>query len=62
MSTINETQLDADVLGRWLDSNEAPGSGEQMVAIAARQLHDLWLENDPEKVAAARARSHQVTW
>lgn len=29
MATINETRLDADVLGRWLDENDAPGSGER---------------------------------
>ena len=29
MSTINQTQLDADVLGRWLDEKDAPGSGER---------------------------------
>ena len=28
---INETQLDADVLGRWLDANGAPGDGEEPV-------------------------------
>ena len=28
MPTSNETQLDGGVLGRWLDANGAPGSGE----------------------------------
>jgi hypothetical protein len=48
----------------WLSQSAfaAPGSGEEMVAIAARQLHDLWLENDPEKIAQAREHSHQVIW
>jgi hypothetical protein len=40
----------------------APGSGEEMVAIAARQLHDLWLENDAEKIQAARKRSFNPVW
>lgn len=40
----------------------APGSGEEMVAIAARQLHDLWLENDAGKIAMARQKSHEVRW
>ena len=31
MSTASETQLDPDVLGRWLDANGAPGGGEQPV-------------------------------
>ena len=29
---VAATQLDATVLGRWLDANEAPGHGEQPVA------------------------------
>jgi aminoglycoside phosphotransferase (APT) family kinase protein len=29
MVTAGETQLDPGVLGRWLDANEAPGSGEE---------------------------------
>jgi len=40
----------------------APGSGEEMVAIAARQLHDLWLENDQAQIAAARKRSLYPKW
>ncbi|WP_156371791.1 phosphotransferase, partial [Mycobacterium sp. UM_11] len=28
MTTVGQTQLDAGVLGRWLDSNGAPGNGE----------------------------------
>jgi hypothetical protein len=40
----------------------APGSGEEMVAIAARQLHDLWLEKDEEKIEAARGISHNPFW
>lgn len=40
----------------------APGSGEEMIAIAARQLHDLWLENDAEKIQEARKRSLHPAW
>jgi aminoglycoside phosphotransferase (APT) family kinase protein len=29
MATASETQLDEGVLGRWLDANDAPGSGEK---------------------------------
>jgi aminoglycoside phosphotransferase (APT) family kinase protein len=29
MATAGETQLDEGVLGRWLDANDAPGSGEK---------------------------------
>src|SRR3984893_8446450 len=29
MTTAGETQLDPGVLGRWLDANDAPGSGEE---------------------------------
>ncbi len=29
MATAGETQLDQGVLGRWLDANDAPGSGEE---------------------------------
>src|SRR5271156_3002930 len=29
MVTAGETQLDPGVLGRWLDANDAPGSGEE---------------------------------
>jgi len=29
MATADETQLDQGVLGRWLDANKAPGSGEE---------------------------------
>jgi len=45
----------------WLarSSFGAAGSGEEMVAIAARQLHDLWLENDNERIAAARKVSEK---
>lgn len=45
----------------WLarSSFAAPGSGEEMVALAARQLHDLWLENDSEKIQAARRISER---
>ena len=31
MATASGTQLDAGVLGRWLDVNKAPGSGEETV-------------------------------
>ncbi len=45
----------------WLarSSFAAAGSGEEMVAIAARQLHDLWLENDDEQIEAARRKSER---
>jgi hypothetical protein len=48
----------------WLarSAYAAPGSGEEMIAIAARQLHDLWLENDDEKIEAARVTSHDPFW
>ncbi|OBH24795.1 acyl-CoA dehydrogenase [Mycobacterium sp. E342] len=29
MTTVGQAQLDAGVLARWLDANDAPGSGEQ---------------------------------
>src|SRR3984885_11229474 len=29
MTTAGETQLDPGVIGRWLDANDAPGSGEK---------------------------------
>jgi aminoglycoside phosphotransferase (APT) family kinase protein len=31
MTGVSETQLDAGVLARWLDANDAPGSGEEPV-------------------------------
>lgn len=54
----------SNVLGgyeTWLARSAfaTPGSGEEMVALAANMLRELWLENDEEKIQAARKISGQ---